>query len=321
MVCGHCVKVHHFVSRRIEHEINRRILEPFYTRNDFWWLGFGSFLAREQNFAKVPFSGSSFIVFESMFDREGIEYYKPLEPLIRDFWLPDLQVMGARDKNGSDEGFFFAAKGGHNAESHNHNDVGSFVLYYDGQPVLIDAGVGTYTAQTFSAQRYDIWTMQSAYHNLPTINATMQQAGKNFAASGVRYMAADKKVKFSLDIAGAYPEKAQVSSWIRAYILNRGKGLAIADKYQLNSFKESFTYTFLSAVEPKISQKGTIELSLGSGKKLFLTYKDSAFNTRIEPIEQTDSRLKSSWGEKLYRILLVSKSTELRGETLVEITR
>ncbi len=72
-------------------------------------------------------------------------------PYLRDAWLPDLQVVAARTLNGSPSGLFLAAKGGHNAESHNHNDVGNFIVYYDGQPVIIDAGVGAYTAKTFSA--------------------------------------------------------------------------------------------------------------------------------------------------------------------------
>jgi hypothetical protein len=59
----------------------------------------------------------------------------------------------------NDEGLFLAAKGGHNAESHNHNDMGSFNLYIDQQPIIIDLGVGTYTRQTFSSERYKIWTM------------------------------------------------------------------------------------------------------------------------------------------------------------------
>ncbi|MBQ8969943.1 MAG: heparinase II/III family protein, partial [Lachnospiraceae bacterium] len=46
-----------------------------------------------------------------------------------------------------------------------HNDVGSFTLYKEGKPFLIDLGVETYTKKTFSEDRYEIWTMQSAYHN------------------------------------------------------------------------------------------------------------------------------------------------------------
>jgi hypothetical protein len=87
--------------------------------------------------------------------------------------------MVARDKEGSTDGLFVAAKGGHNDESHNHNDIGNYVIYYNGQPVLIDVGRGTYTRKTFSSRRYDIWYNCSDYHNVPTINGVTQPAGAN----------------------------------------------------------------------------------------------------------------------------------------------
>ncbi len=90
-------------------------------------------------------------------------------------WLDGLQFMAARENPASEEGFFLACKGGHNAESHNHNDIGSFIVYCDGMPILINPGVEFYTAKTFSAARYEIWTMQSSYHNLPEINGFMQK--------------------------------------------------------------------------------------------------------------------------------------------------
>ncbi|MBA3377767.1 MAG: heparinase II/III family protein, partial [Chloroflexia bacterium] len=83
----------------------------------------------------------------------------PPYPLVRQSWLDGIQVLTARETDGTDDGLFLAAKGGHNGESHNHNDIGSFIVGLDGQPVLIDAGVEDYTKKTFSAQRYEIWTM------------------------------------------------------------------------------------------------------------------------------------------------------------------
>ena len=66
----------------------------------------------------------------------------------------------------------------------------------------------TYTRKTFSAQRYEIWTMQSAYHNLPTINGVMQKDGREFAARDVRYRADERIAELSMDIAAAYPKEA-----------------------------------------------------------------------------------------------------------------
>ncbi|WP_425476307.1 hypothetical protein [Paraflavitalea speifideaquila] len=60
-------------------------------------------------------------------------------------------------------------------------------MYIDQTPVLIDAGVGTYTRQTFSSERYTIWTMQSNYHNLPLINGVPQQFGARYRSANVLF--------------------------------------------------------------------------------------------------------------------------------------
>ena len=99
-------------------------------------------------------------------------------------WYPETEVCYMRNKTG----FFVAAKGGNNAESHNHNDVGSFELYIDQTPMIIDAGVGAYTRQTFSSERYAIWNTQSNYHNLPIITVFLNLRVQIFALEMHRSM-------------------------------------------------------------------------------------------------------------------------------------
>lgn len=145
-------------------------------------------------------------------------------------WLPDIQVMTARERGGATRGLFVAAKGGHNGESHNHNDVGQFIIYLDGCPAVVDAGVGTYTAQTFGPERYALWTMRSPYHNLPTVSGHEQCAGRAFAARSVAYRAESDLVELSLDLAGAYPPEAGVLEWrrrvrlVRPHVADGGAG-------------------------------------------------------------------------------------------------
>src|SRR5690606_39553860 len=61
-------------------------------------------------------------LFRSAFSQPGAS------PLLRDVWLSEIQVMAARDQGGTPDGFYLAAKGGNNHESHNHNDIGNFVV-------------------------------------------------------------------------------------------------------------------------------------------------------------------------------------------------
>ena len=95
--------------------------------------------------------------------------------------------------------------------------------------MIIDVGVETYTAKTFSNDRYSIWTMQSAFHNVPMINGIPQKAGRAFEARHVQYQADDAAATLSMDIAAAYPEEAGVRSWHRTVTLERGNAVVIRD--------------------------------------------------------------------------------------------
>jgi hypothetical protein len=178
-------------------------------------------------------------------------------PLPADVWLPDLQVATARDKAGSTKGFYFAAKGGNNAESHNHNDIGNIIVFYDGNPVLIDIGAGRYTAKTFSAKRYEIWNMRSAYHNTPTINGVLQSAGGKFKAFSTKHSATASTAIFSLDIAKAYPPAAAVKKWLRTITLNRGNKIAIKDEVDLEK-TESIVEHFMTCHPVEITRNGEV---------------------------------------------------------------
>jgi hypothetical protein len=101
---------------------------------------FGAYLAKMQNWGDVTPGGKIDEQLIQLMLLNEIKNAPSENALIGDFWLPDTEVAGGRDKAGSLEGFFFAAKGGHNNESHNHNDLGTCVLYYDGKPCLIDIG-------------------------------------------------------------------------------------------------------------------------------------------------------------------------------------
>lgn len=81
------------------------------------------------------------------------------------------------------KGMAVALKGGHNNEHHNHNDVGSYVISVGGKLLLLDPGRETYTARTFSAQRYDSKLLSSYGHPVPVIGGKLQSVGAS--AKGV----------------------------------------------------------------------------------------------------------------------------------------
>ncbi len=243
-------------------------------------------------------------------------------PQPREVWLPVIQVMMARDQARSASGFYVAAKGGNNNESHNHNDIGEFVVYLDGKPLLIDAGVETYRRQTFSPQRYEIWTMQSAYHNLPTIDGVQQQPGEQFAARDLSY--ADSTL--SLDIAAAYPPEAGITYWHRRVSLARGQSVTVEDDYQLDHPPASLTLSLLTVSKPTL-ELGEIRLDtapLPDGRMSasgVLHYSGASFTASVEQIDITDNRMMPVWGSRLFRILLTADSPQPSGSWKLEITR
>ena len=74
--------------------------------------------------------------------------------------------------------YSIAVKGGHNAEPHNHNDVGSFIVTKNGQQVLCDPGAGKYCRQYFKGDRYTFFKTCSRGHSVPIIGGQYQKPGR-----------------------------------------------------------------------------------------------------------------------------------------------
>lgn len=226
--------------------------------------------------------------------------------------LPDLQVFTARSLPVTGPGLFLAVQGGHNGESHNHNDVGNFILYANGKPVIIDAGVGTYTAQTFSSRRYELWNMQSQWHNCPVINGVMQKDGKAFHASAVSFEEQKEVVKIDMDLAKAYPEEAFVQQWTRSFRFDQRAGkIVLAERYTLKKRTGETAIHFMSACIMKETKKGTIYFyDATGGEVLLLQYAPESMTISMEEKELEDEKLAHAWGKKLYRLSLVIKDNK-----------
>lgn len=245
-------------------------------------------------------------------------------PLNRDAWLSELQVMVARDHAGRSDGFFLAAKGGHNEESHNHNDLGSFVTYLDGWPLLIDVGVETYTAKTFNPKhRYELWTMQSQWHNLPTVNGELQREGRAFAARDVRYTASDAAASLELDLAGAWPPSAEIVRWTRTVSLQRGQAVVVTDDYRLNAVRTPATFHFVTTRPVDLTTPGLVRLGAFPGepasRSAVLTYDASVFLAAVDAVEVTDPWLKTNW-ELIHRLRLVERAPTIAARREFRLT-
>jgi hypothetical protein len=290
-------------------------------------MRFGAHFALQQDAAQWVRRESLARKLPALFSLDELLATKPAQPLPRDVWLSGIQVMAARDRAGAAAGLYLAAKGGHNAESHNHNDIGNFIVYADGKPVIVDAGVETYTRKTFSPQRYEIWTMQSAYHTLlPTIDGAMQAPGRAFAARAVAYTADEARAQFSLDIAEAYPPAAHLASWVRTFTFNRGGAIDVTDRYELTQPAAIITLSLLTPCDLTLAP-GTVRFAAtafgegrGSGAAT-LHYDADAFEVAVSPVEITDRRLGGVWGDRLHYVRFETQGPPQQGAWTFTIRR
>lgn len=267
-------------------------------------MGFAAYLVQKSNKSPLSFGIDFFRYLESLrYNTELMQY--PAHYSTPDITIYD-QTQFYYFKNNK---AFLAVKGGYNAESHNHNDAGTFSLWLHQSPVFIDAGVGTYVRQTFGPERYSIWTMRSNFHNLPSINHVEQAFGKDYKARNIKINSKNKSI--AMDIAGAYPDSANVKTWTRTYKLDNNR-LLVNDAFELSKATQANTLHFM--LWGHIAVTDGLVVITQNGRSYKMTFDKNAFDATIESIELDDKRLSSVWGEKIYRLNLKAKALKTKGK-------
>ena len=212
--------------------------------------------------------------------------------------MPLLEVFSWR-KNG----FYAAIKGGSNGENHNHNDVGSFVVYLDGEPKIVDMGHKVYTAKTFGPERYTLDNTRSMNHNVPMLGGMEQQEGAEFAAQNVQA----NEQGAQMELSRAYPQEAGVRSFKRVFRV-REDGVVLRDTLELNRSTD-VSWTFLLRDKPSFRPG---EVHTGG---LVIVHQPDLKQTCLE-IPVTDERLSRNFAGSLWRVSL-SKTLYHEDETFL----
>lgn len=191
----------------------------------------------------------------------------------KNYILPDAQWLICNGKNGVS----FAAKGGTNNESHNHNDVGTFELFKNGEEMLIDYGGGMYSRAYFSETRYDQFVCGSQGHNVPIVEGKTQLAGPEYGTGSVSF----GEWWMEMDLAPAYGND-NLRSLVRRIDFDTETGkTTIKDSFAFASKPTSIVERFVTRAKAEIC-----------GDTIRLTGEKATLTIRFDP-----SKLKPGFGE------------------------
>ena len=182
----------------------------------------------------------------------------------------------------SETGVGFAAKAGNNDEPHNHNDIGSFLLYKNGEQMIADIGSGLYTKQYFESGRYEIFCNSSRSHSVPIINGEYQKAGKNYKAKDVSMT----ERGITADISGAYAA-SDITLLKRTLDFDKVTGeLKVLDNFTFNSVPQSVIERFVASQKPEIFED-RVEIVCGK-EKTAIYYDASRFTPSFDLVIDKD---------------------------------
>lgn len=244
-----------------------------------------TFAATHRDELPAPQAGLGRLV-QALFDPDWWAAKPGATGLPRSTWLPDTQVFVARDPGA---GLTLAAKGGHNDENHNHNDVGSIIVAVDSSPVLIDLGQPTYTAISFSPRRYEQWVVRSIWHNVPLVDGQEQSAGADSKATQI-------DVQEGKELALTLPDGAVR----RKAVLDAG-AVRVLDTWPAG---HEVVEHFVIAGTPQRRQPGELVVRALSGAVVTLTWDEELGEGTLERRPLDDELLSGVWGPEVHRLAI-----------------
>ena len=85
------------------------------------------------------------------------------------------------------DGVLLAIRAAHNAKTHRHFDLTSFILRAGGRGLIIDAGHPTYSARYWGGSAEEIYERESLGHNCILVDGVGQKSGEEYRAQITRF--------------------------------------------------------------------------------------------------------------------------------------
>lgn len=232
-------------------------------------------------------------------------------------FMPDAGMLISRAPDCS-QPFALAIKCGHNAEQHNHNDVGSYCILLGDDWLAVDPGAEVYTARTFGPHRYDSPLNNSFGHDVPRLgNRQLQSTGEQFRGKVLDCTLTPEHDFYRIDIAAAY-EFPPLVSLVRSLEAKR-KGASASFAVE-DSFEYTEAHDFETAIiifgKAERTSADTIVIHRITGDHVPVRVKASAPWTFS--CEELDCTLKSSEYPRPSRIAVKLASPAASGFVRVE---
>ncbi len=216
----------------------------------------------------------------------GVDAATAEPPPLRN-WFHDAGILICRPQSKEQNALAVALKGGHNAEHHNHNDVGSFVVAWRGRTPIVDPGSEQYTARTFSSRRYESNVLNSFGHSVPRVAGTLQRSGAKAAAQIIKTDFTDRQDVLALDLRSVYAVDGLLSLR-RTFVFSReGQGsLTVIDEVEFDKPQSFGTALITFQPQPVVSDHG-IQIGQGADAVIVEVSTDGAkFNVQQEEIHE-----------------------------------
>lgn len=196
------------------------------------------------------------------------------------YYLPDAQIFLVRSM-ANEARFAFACKGGSNNEPHNHNDVGQFILYGNGQVFHQDLGAGQYNKEYFGHDRYEFLVTGAQGHAVPVINGYTQVAGSDRKAKVIQVEHSAAEEKIELELSSVYQDPT-LKMFTRTFHVRKEKifTLNVQDNYLFDDYPKQIVEQFIMADLPYEIKEGVIHFR-GNKGALDLLYNTKLVNAKI----------------------------------------
>jgi hypothetical protein len=207
----------------------------------------------------------------------------------RQDWFSGMMWLFARYEPENPDALVLAAKGGHNGEMHNQNDVGTIIVHLNGESVIADVGRGRYTRFYFGPERYEHFVNSSRGHSVPVPNGHEQLPGIGHGAILLEHHSDGTTDRMAIEMKGAYPPEADLAMLRRTVGLHRAAPqgwVELVDEVRFGTRPGSFESVLTTFGQVEVGS----EAALLSGERgaLRVLFDPDVVAARVDVVEDVD---------------------------------